>query len=79
MSQTYMRSILTITRRLLELHQLSATVSALPPADRLPATFDLVDSLLTGSDAIGAKVKDAEEFGTFVVRSWMGIGRSLGL
>lgn len=62
-----------------ELHQLSPTVAALAPEARLPATLKLVDSLLAGSDAITQKVKDAEEFGTFVVRSWMGIGRSLGL
>ncbi|KAL8280637.1 hypothetical protein RQP46_006960 [Phenoliferia psychrophenolica] len=59
---------------LAELHQLSPTISALPPSERLPATFELVDSLLTGSDAIAAKVKDTEEFGTFVLLTMNDLG-----
>ncbi|KAK4701971.1 hypothetical protein P7C70_g4254, partial [Phenoliferia sp. Uapishka_3] len=56
----------------------SRSLSALPPSERLASTLDLVDSLLAGSSAVHGKVKHAEEFGSFVVRSWMGIGRSMG-
>ncbi|KAM0750454.1 hypothetical protein T439DRAFT_289427 [Meredithblackwellia eburnea MCA 4105] len=48
-------------------------------AKRLESTFELANSLLDGSDAIKSKLNDMEQFGTFVYRSWMGIGRSLGL
>lgn len=63
----------------LELHLLSPQLATLPPAEGLTSTLALVDTLLAGSNGVASKINDAQQFGTFVVRSWMGIGRSLGL
>jgi ubiquinone biosynthesis protein COQ9 len=64
---------------LAELHQVSPSFSPLSESERIESTLELVDRLLEHSGNIKKSVADAELFAQWVSRSWMGMGRSLGL
>ncbi|SCV67822.1 BQ2448_5433 [Microbotryum intermedium] len=58
-----------------ELHQLSPELNGLDPSQRTLETYEFVDRMWDKSDGLAA----VGAFAIWVGRSWMGMGRSLGL
>lgn len=72
------RSRLGTIYGLAELHLLSPS-NALTSAERVESTLELVDALLDRSRSMQKSVEGAGQFAEWVGKSWMGMGRSLGL
>ncbi|KAI5478260.1 ubiquinone biosynthesis protein coq9 [Pseudohyphozyma bogoriensis] len=62
---------------LTELHLLSPSLASLPPSERIEASLETLDRLIEGTESVDKKIKDVEDYGMFIIRSWMGIARSL--
>lgn len=63
---------------LAELHLLTSNTQ-LRPRERIESAEELIDTLFESTDYVGEKIGDATMFGGFVVRSWMGLFRSVGV
>ncbi|GAA5881952.1 hypothetical protein JCM16303_003481 [Sporobolomyces ruberrimus] len=83
-----LRARLSLIYSLSELHLLStsSSTSSSDPSDPIPTTTERIadsirysEKLWRQTGQVGKKVDGVEEFGNWVVKSWMGIGRSLGV
>ena len=64
---------------LAELHQVSPGLAHLPAQERTARTLDLVDRLLEQDDGVAGRVRGIGQTVEWAAKSWLGMGRSLGL
>ncbi|GAA5834407.1 hypothetical protein JCM5353_008935 [Sporobolomyces roseus] len=76
-----LRARLSFIYTLSELHLLSPSSpdANLAPSDRIQAAIRLSEKLFNETEKVGNTVDGVGNFGNWVVKSWMGIGRSMGV